>query len=96
MQLIQATPRSIDVRHFSYLKGLQRSAAGVLFEGFVKSLIRQTFDAVIGTISKDFDAPPEHRTDYVQAGSTLKALLDVWGKGGLEDPEISAVCPDPL
>lgn len=67
--------------------------AGVLFEGSIKSLIRQTFTVVIGTISKDFDAPPDHRTDYLKAGSTLKELLDIWGEGGLEDPEISTVCP---
>ena len=62
----------------------------------MKLLIRQTFNTVIGAISKDFDTPLEQRTDYVQAGSTLKALLDVWGKDGLEDPEISTVCPDPV
>jgi hypothetical protein len=61
----------------------------------VESLIRQTFNIVIGAVLKSFDTPPEHRTDYVQAGSTLKALLDVWGKDGLEDPEISTVCTRP-
>lgn len=89
--MLQATSQSIDVRHFKYLKGLQNSAAGVLFEGSVKSLILQTFNIVIGAILKDFDTSPEDRT-YVKAGYTLKALLDIWGKDGLENPEISTVC----
>lgn len=90
--MLQVTPQSINVRHFEYLKYLQGSAVGVLFEGSVKSLIGQTFNIVIGAVSKDLDTPPENRTGYVRAGSTLEALLDVWGKDGLEDPESSTVC----
>ncbi|KAF9652581.1 hypothetical protein BDM02DRAFT_3088924 [Thelephora ganbajun] len=91
IRLLQATSQSIGARHLSYLKDLQSSAAGVLFEGSVKSLIHQTFNIVIGAISKDFDTLPENQTEYIKAGSSLKALLDVWGKDGLEDPESSIV-----
>lgn len=65
----------------------------MLFEGPVQLLIRQTFAVVIGAISKDFDAPSDHRADYLKAGAILKELLDIWGDIGFEDPEISAVCP---
>lgn len=92
MRLLRATPQSIDAQRFGYLKHLQSSAVGVLFEDLVKSLIRQTFDIVISAIPKDLDTPPENRTGHVAAGSTLEALLDVWGKDGLEDPESSTVC----
>lgn len=57
----------------------------------MKSLIRQTFSIVIDSISKDLHTPPEKRTGYDIAGSTLEALLDVWGKEGVEDPDSSTV-----
>lgn len=57
----------------------------------MKSLIRQTFNIVIDALSKYLDPPPENRAAYASAGSTLKALLEVWGRDGLEDPESSTV-----
>jgi len=91
IRFLKTTPQSIDVPCFQYLKDLQNSAAGALFGGSAKRLIRQMFTIIIGAISKDFDAPLEHQPDYAKAGSTLKALLYVWGKDGLEDPETSTV-----
>ena len=93
IRFLQATPQSIDVPFFRYLKELQNSAAGALFEGSVKRLIRQVFAITIGAISRDLDASQEHQTNYATVGSTLKALLEVWGKDGLEDPKTSTVCP---
>ena len=61
----------------------------------MKSLIRLTFEIVIGNVSRSLDSPPENRTDRVKAGSTFEALLDVWGKDGVEDPESSIVRPRP-
>jgi hypothetical protein len=92
IRLLQTPPPSIEVQHFTYLKYLQLSTAGALFEDSVKRLIRQTYNVVIGALSQDLDSPPENRTDHVRAGSILKALLDVWGKDELEDSESSAVC----
>lgn len=93
--MLRSTPQLIDVRCFKYLKYLQNSAVGTLFESSVKSLIRQTFGIIIGAFSIDLGTPPENRTGYARAGSTLGALLDVWGKDGLEDPESSTVCLRP-
>lgn len=87
--MLQSQPQSIDAQHFAYLKDLQSSTAGVLFEGSVKLLIRQTFDVVIDAVSKGLD--PENRTNRAKAGSTFKALLDIWGKDGMKDSEFSTV-----
>lgn len=90
--MLRSAPQPIDVRCFKYLKYLQNSAVGMFFESPVKSLSRQTFNIVIGAFSIDLDTPLENKSDYVRAGSTLEALLDVLGKDGLEDPESSTVC----
>ena len=90
--MLRSAPQSVDVRCFRYLKYLQTSAVGTLFESAVKSLIRQTFIIIIGAVSKDLDVPPENRTGDARTESTLEGLLDVWGKDGLEDPESSTVC----
>ena len=57
----------------------------------MKLLIRRIFNIVIGAISDDLETTPWDQTDYLRAGSTLKALLDVWGKDGLADPDSSTV-----
>ena len=96
IRLLETTSQPIDVRHFGYLKGLQKSDASTLFEGSLRLLIRKTFHIVIRTISDGFDTPPEHQRDYAKAGSTLRSLLDVWGRDGLDDPETSTVRSRPL